>query len=253
MRQQIKDFIIHPIPVLTDNIIWIWVKENQAVVIDPAISEPIINWLKSNELDLKAVLQTHHHEDHIGGTESLLRIWPTASVIAAKADIERIPFQTHSVINDDKLVLMGEQVKVLEVPGHTKSHVSYYLSRSKEPIPDPVLFCGDTLFGGGCGRLFEGTPNEMFTSLNRFKKLPGNTKVYCAHEYTEANLIWARSIYPEDSRIKERLQNVKKQRAQGLSSLPSTITEERETNLFLRAKTSKEFSELRLHKDNWKS
>ncbi len=253
MEQEKQDFIIHPIPVLADNIIWIWVKGNQAVVIDPAISTPVISWLKANRLNLNSVLQTHHHEDHIGGTKALLEVWPSASVIASKRDLDRIPLQTQSVIDNEILSLLGEEIKVIEVPGHTRNHVSYYLQCSRNENKSPVLFCGDTLFGAGCGRLFEGTFNEMFDSLKKINKLPGNTKIYCAHEYTENNLRWAQSIVPKDSNIRTRLQKVIHQRANGCLSLPSKLSEERKTNLFIRAKNSQEFSELRLHKDNWKS
>ena len=252
MEKEKKDFIIHPIPVLVDNIIWIWVKGNQAVVVDPAIAKPVISWIKEKNLTLNSILQTHHHEDHIGGTKELLDIWPSTAVIAAKADIDRIPFQTQSVTDNQNFILLGEKVKVLELPGHTKNHISFYIYSSTQPSADPVLFPGDTLFGGGCGRLFEGTPHEMFTSLNRLNKLPGNTKIYCAHEYTEANLRWANSIAPRDISIKERLQKVFSKRAKGLLSLPSKLSEERKTNLFIRAKDSTQFAELRLHKDNWK-
>ena len=251
MELEKQDFIIHPIPVLKDNIIWIWVKGNQAVVVDPAISQPVISWLEENELTLTSVLQTHHHQDHIGGTEDLLKIWPSSSVIAAKSDLDRIPFQTISVLDNDSFVLLEEEIKVLEVPGHTKNHVTYYLGGSKMSRMHPVLFSGDTLFGGGCGRLFEGTPNQMFNSLNRLKALPTETKIYCAHEYTEDNLKWAKSIYPDDPNISSRLKKVIKQRSKGLQSLPSTILEERKSNLFFLSKSSTEFAKLRLHKDNW--
>ncbi len=253
MELEKQNFIIHPIPVLKDNIIWIWVKGNQAVVVDPAISQPVISWLKEKNLQLTSVLQTHHHEDHIGGTEELLEVWPFSSVIAAKSDLDRIPFQTNSVFDNDVFILLEEEIKVIEVPGHTKNHVSYYLGGSKKDTMHPVLFSGDTLFGAGCGRLFEGTPSQMFKSLNRLKALPNDTKVYCAHEYTEDNLKWAKSIYPEDSNINSRLKEVISRRSKGLQSLPSTILEETKSNLFLIAKSAKEFAKLRLDKDNWKN
>ncbi|KGG16399.1 MULTISPECIES: hydroxyacylglutathione hydrolase [unclassified Prochlorococcus] len=253
MKQEKNDFIIHPIPVLKDNIIWIWVKKNQAVVIDPAISEPVISWLQSKNLTLESILQTHHHDDHIGGTEGLLRVWPASSVIASKEDIARIPFQTRSVLDNETFSLLGEEITVLSVPGHTKHHISFYLHASKASgvKRNPVLFCGDTLFGAGCGRLFEGTAHQMFDSLKRINKLPANTKIYCAHEYTENNLIWAKSIYPEDIEIKRRLAEVISKRSKGLLSLPTTLYEERKSNLFIRSSTPKELSKLRLHKDSW--
>jgi len=252
MKQEKTDFIIHPIPVLKDNIIWIWVKGNQAVVIDPAISAPVITWLEKKSLELNSVLQTHHHEDHIGGTEELLRFWPSASVIAAKDDLKRIPFQTQSILDNEVFALLGEELKVIAVPGHTHHHVAYYLFGSRKTNKNPVLFCGDALFGGGCGRLFEGTPSQMFHSLSRINMLPGNTKVYCAHEYTEDNLKWAISLNPEDLSIKTRLKEVIRKRSKGLLTIPSTLSEERKSNLFIRSKNQEEFYKLRLHKDNWR-
>ncbi|AAP99606.1 MULTISPECIES: hydroxyacylglutathione hydrolase [Prochlorococcus] len=253
MKKKEEGFIIHPIPVLMDNIIWIWVKEKQAIVVDPAISEPVINLLKGNGLSLHSVLQTHHHEDHIGGTQELINVWPSASVIAAKSDLDRIQFQTKSVVDNEELDILGQKIKVIEVPGHTSNHICFFLQGSKESKIDPVLFCGDTLFGAGCGRLFEGTPEQMFNSLSRINNLPKNTKIYCAHEYTEANLRWAKSIFPEDIYIEERLKEVILRKSKGFLSIPSKLSEERKTNLFIRASNQREFAQLRLHKDNWKS
>ncbi|ABX08493.1 hydroxyacylglutathione hydrolase [Prochlorococcus marinus] len=253
MTQEKKDFTIHALPVLKDNIIWIWEASGQAVVVDPAVSEPVKEFLSQNNLALNSVLQTHHHDDHIGGTRDLISNWPSASIIACKTDLERIPFQTHSVTDQEVFTLFGYSVKVLEVPGHTRGHVAYYLSDTNADNRNPALFCGDTLFAGGCGRLFEGTPHEMFKSLKLLNSLPSNTKIYCAHEYTESNLHWANHLYPEDLLIKKRLEYVSSQRANGLLSLPSTIAEERKTNLFFRARTLEQFSQFRKHKDNWMS
>ncbi|WP_269622579.1 hydroxyacylglutathione hydrolase [Prochlorococcus marinus] len=252
MERKYKDFIIHPIPVLKDNIIWIWVKGDKAVVVDPAISKPVIEWLNNRNLKLISVLQTHHHDDHIGGTQELLKTWPKSSVIAAKADIGRIPFQTQSVIDNETVHLLEQEIKVIEVPGHTRYHICYYLPGSLDLKINPVLFCGDTLFSGGCGRLFEGSALDMFNSLRKIKNLPEYTKIYCAHEYTKANLEWAVQIKPEDIFIKKRLKEVCKLRSKGLITLPTNLSIERKTNLFIRAKTSKELGELRSHKDNWK-
>ena len=251
MTQEKKDYTIHALQVLKDNIIWIWEEAGEAVVVDPALGEPTIDFLKKNNLTLNSVLQTHHHEDHIGGTVELINNWPSASVIASKADIERIPFQSQSVGDEDKLIILGHELRVLAVPGHTRSHIAYYLSDIQGNKKGGILFCGDTLFGAGCGRIFEGSYLEMFNSLNRIKSLPAKTKVFCAHEYTEANLRWANSIYPEDLLISKRLKNISERRAKSLLSLPSTIAEERETNLFFRAKDVEEFSQLRKHKDSW--
>ncbi len=251
MTEEKKDFLVHAIPVLTDNIVWIWQVKEGVVVVDPAICDPIKDWITKNNLDLHAILQTHHHDDHIGGTEELLHYWPSALVIANEKDLTRIPFQNYSVSDEDKILLMGYPITVMEVPGHTSNHIAYYLSDEENSEKNPVLFCGDTLFGAGCGRLFEGTPQEMFNSLNRLNALPSETKIYCAHEYTEANLRWANSIFPKDLAIEERLKQVSKTRAKGLLSLPTNLEEERKTNLFLRSENMAEFYHLRNHKDHW--
>ena len=248
MSLQPNKKVIHPIHVLKDNIIWIWVFRNQAIVVDPALSEPVENFLKNHALNLKAILQTHHHQDHIGGTPDLLKLWPKAEVVASTNDM-KIPFKTIEVRDGETISLLGENLQIIEVSGHTKHHIAFFLPSQNQSAP--ILFCGDTLFGGGCGRLFEGTSTDMFNSLKKLKELPITTKVYCAHEYTESNLNWANYICPEDLLIKKRLLETIRKRKLGLSTLPSTILEEKKTNLFLRAKTIEELSELRRSKDSW--
>ena len=244
---------IHGIEVLADNIVWIWVENNNAVVIDPSISPPIRDWLKLNNLNLIAILQTHHHEDHIGGTKGLLEHWPEASVVASKTDIRRIPNQTKSVADGDRFPLMGFQIEVLEVHGHTNAHIAFYIEIENKVKERNILFCGDTLFGGGCGRIFEGTFADMYKSLQRINSLPENTHVFCAHEYTIENLKWAISLKPNDLLIKKRFEREKDRRAKGLLTIPSTLKEEKDTNLFLQAKTLEDFIFLRKHKNDWKS
>ena len=250
MFEKKNEFSIFPIPVLQDNIVWIWVHNCDAVVVDPSISSPIKKWLLNKNLSLKAIFQTHHHEDHIGGTKELIKRWPNAKVIASRKELKRIPFQTFSVNDNDVFNLMDSEIKVIEVNGHTNNHIAFYVS--KQNAENNILFPGDTIFGGGCGRLLEGTPSQMFNSLNKLNSLPENTKIYPAHEYTENNLKWALSLKSNDINIIERLRLVKNKRLKGLPSLPSTISEERKTNLFLRAKNIEELRILRTHKDNWK-
>jgi len=243
---------IKPLPVLQDNVVWIWARGREAVVVDPAVAEPVRQWLVDRKLELAAVLQTHHHADHIGGTPDLLRQWPSAAVIAAAADQERIPFQTVSVEPGTQLELLGQPVSVIDVRAHTRAHLAYVLPQGCSPeLPTPVLFCGDTLFGAGCGRLFEGSAEDMHLALKRLQDLPDDTIVHCAHEYTEGNLRWAHALRPDDQAIAARLSTVQDLRSRGSLSLPSTMGEERRTNLFLRACSVQELRELRLHKDSW--
>jgi hydroxyacylglutathione hydrolase len=166
-------------------------------------------------------------------------------VIAAAADRERIPFQTRGVGGGDRFTLLEEPVEVIAVPGHTRAHIAYWLPASGH------LFCGDTLFAAGCGRLFEGTPTQMHDSLQRLGALPGDTRIWCAHEYTEANLRWAAAECPEDQAIAARLAAVLTQRRRGEPTIPSTIACERTTNLFLRTHGAAELAQLRRRKEAW--
>ena len=250
MLEKKSEFTIYPISVLQDNIVWVWVHNCNAVVVDPSISGPIEKWLSEKGLSLKAILQTHHHNDHIGGTENLIKRWPKATVVAPKKELKRIPFQTLSVGDNDIFHLMGSKIKVIEVHGHTDNHIAFYIT--KVNTKNNILFPGDTIFGGGCGRLLEGTPLQMFESLNKLNLLPENTKIYPAHEYTESNLKWALTLEPENISIIERLKFIQIKLQMGMCSLPSTLRDERKTNLFLRAKNVKQFKMLRTHKDNWK-
>ena len=239
--QNIKGF-----RVLSDNIIWLWKKNNNAVVIDPAVSEPVIEYLNRNSLHLEAILQTHHHADHIGGTEALIEKYPNVKVVASIKEKDRIPFQNLSVRDGNKLNILGEEVQVIEVIGHTRSHIAFYINGK-----NPVLFVGDTLFSGGCGRIFEGTYEQMFASLEKIKLLPTNTLIYCAHEYTKSNLVWALNLNPEDQDIKNKLLKVEKKIALKRLTIPFKLDEEMKINLFLRAKNLKEFIYLRANKDLW--
>ena len=243
---------LHALPVLQDNIVWIWERDGKAVVVDPAVANPVQAWLEQRDLSLVAVLQTHHHSDHIGGTPELLERWPQAEVIASADDQERIPFQTMSVRDGDRITVQGTPVEVLDVAAHTRAHIAFFVPNPEDTAMGPVLFCGDTLFSGGCGRLFEGSPEQMHQALQKLAKLPEATKVCCAHEYTEANLRWAVEQRPGDAVLAERLRDVRALRAKGALSLPSSIGVERRTNLFMQARTATELGQLRTHKDQWR-
>ena len=242
-----KDQDIFGLPVLQNNIVWLWVKNKSVVVVDPAVADPVIDWIRKRNLELFAILQTHHHEDHIGGTQKLIDEWPEVKVIASGEDKERIPFQNISVKDGDTIDVLNKKFNIIEVIGHTSSHISFY---SKD-FQNPILFVGDTLFSGGCGRIFEGTHEQMFDSLKRISLLPLDTFIYCAHEYTKSNLQWALEISPNNGFIKEKLLEVEQKISANELTLPTTLKEELKINLFLKAKNIKEFSFLRAKKDNW--
>ena len=273
-------FTISLIPVLRDNYVFVLhgPGPGPAVVVDPAVAEPVIAWLEERGLALEAILHTHHHSDHIGGTPELLRRWPAAEVFASDADRERIPLQTRGIAGGDRFNLLGQPVEVLAVPGHTRHHIAFYLPPWRQgrvagteiPPGDPLvigppvhglepvgpssggdLFCGDTLFAGGCGRLFEGTPEQMHASLRQFAALPEETRVWCAHEYTASNLAWAASVDPADPVIALRLAEVRVARAAGQPTIPSRIGLELRTNLFLRAPDPAALAVLRSSRNDW--
>ncbi|MFN9646133.1 MAG: hydroxyacylglutathione hydrolase [Cyanobacteriota bacterium] len=239
------------LPVLDDNYIFVLHNGREAVVVDPAVGEPVVEWLRQRGLQLRALLHTHHHADHIGGAPALLRAWPKAKVFAAAADRERIPHQTDGLRHGDRFTLLGREVQVLEVPGHTRAHIAYHLP-ARAPDQREELFCGDTLFVAGCGRLFEGTAEQMHASLARLMALPDSTRVWCAHEYTESNLRWANAEAPADGSIADRLAAVRALRQAGQPTIPSTLAEERRTNLFVQARDGRELAALRESKNQWR-
>jgi len=232
--------------VLNDNVIWLWVKDKSVVVVDPSVHEPVIKYINENNFHLEAILQTHHHSDHIGGTKTLIERWPNVKVIASSKEKKRIPFQNISVEDGETLSILGEEVKIIEVLGHTSSHIAFFLNGE-----NPVLFIGDTLFSGGCGRIFEGTYQQMYSSLERIKSLPKNTLIYCAHEYTKANILWALNLKPKDQDIKNKLTEVEKKLSVNELTIPFLLDEEMKINLFLRARNLEEFTFLRANKDLW--
>jgi len=216
---------ILPIPAFTDNYIWLLHNGTHAVVVDPGDATPVIKVLTDQSLTLNAILITHHHSDHIDGVSELIeRYHPTVYA----PEKEKFNFPHISVSENDKIQLQCIELEfsVMDIPGHTLGHVAYYGANH--------LFCGDTLFGAGCGRLFEGTPEQMFDSLQRLAKLPRHTAVYCAHEYTEHNLRFAHMLDTNNKAITKRQQDAAAKRAANLPTLPSTIALELETNPFLR-------------------
>lgn len=216
---------IIPIPAFQDNYIWLIENGSHATVVDPGDAAPVIATLEKLNLKLTNILITHHHADHIGGVELLMRKF-SPQVYAPQKEQYKFP---HTAVVDQQSINITDlnlSLKVMDVGGHTLGHVAYYGANS--------LFCGDTLFGGGCGRLFEGTPEQMFESLQKIAQLPAKTAIYCAHEYTEHNLKFAISVEQNNQALNERVSATRKIRASGLPSVPSSIELELKTNPFLR-------------------
>ena len=218
-------FEVIRIPAFKDNYIWLLRKGRSAVVVDPGDASPVLEVLEREGLALTAILITHHHADHQGGIAALLSQYP-ADVFGPAA--ESITALTHPLLGGESIRLdsIEADFRVFAVPGHTLGHLAY--------LGDGRLFCGDTLFGAGCGRLFEGSPAQMHDSLTRLAALPGETTVYCAHEYTETNLRFALTIEPGNRNLKRRVDDVAVARAKGLATIPTTIQLEKATNPFLR-------------------
>ena len=216
-------FEILLIPAFKDNYIWLLVRDGHAAVVDPGDANPVIARLEALQLQLDTILITHHHADHQGGVEELVARWQPRVFGPAK---ESITGCTDPLSGGERIEVLRQAVDVLQVGGHTRAHLAYY-------VPGAV-FCGDTLFGAGCGRLFEGTPAQMCESLARLAALPDETRIYCAHEYTEMNLRFAVAVEPHNRLLRERVERVARLRAAGLPSVPSTLGEEKATNPFLR-------------------
>jgi hydroxyacylglutathione hydrolase len=222
---------IIPIPAFADNYVWLLREGRAAVVVDPGDAAPVQACLDREELELAAILATHHHGDHVGGIEELVARRRVPVYGPAREDI---PARTHAVGEGDRVAIreLGIELRVLDVPGHTAGHVAY----TGRVADAPALFCGDTLFAAGCGRIFEGTPATMWASLEKLAALDPGTRVYCAHEYTLANLRFAAAVEPGSAALERRTARDAARRQRGEPTLPSTIGDERATNPFLRAR-----------------
>lgn len=218
------------VPALSDNYIFLLhdPQTGSAAVVDPAEAEPVLRQLQQLGAKLVAIFNTHHHGDHVGGNRQLLQHYPQATVYGGATDRGRIPGQQVELSAGDTVSFAQESAQILFVPGHTRGHIAYYFPQSGH------LFCGDTLFAGGCGRLFEGTPEQMVNSLSQLRDLPETTQIWCAHEYTLKNLQFAVTVDPHNLDLQERLAFVRSARSRGEATVPSQIGLERRTNPFLR-------------------
>jgi hydroxyacylglutathione hydrolase len=215
------------IPMLRDNYAYLLVceKTKASAMVDPSEAEPGLQRIEQEQVKLEAILNTHHHRDHTGGNEGILAKH-TAEVYGHRSDDKRIHGLTRGIDEGDEIQIGEMKGKVFFVPGHTTGHVAYLFENN--------LFCGDTLFTAGCGRLFEGTPEQMHASLKKLMALPDSTKIYCGHEYTESNLRFAMSVEPKNPKLVSRFERVQGLRSRGASTVPATLEEEKQTNPFLR-------------------
>ena len=216
------------IPVLQDNYLWLVHSEGLTGIVDPAVPEPVLEALRARGWTLDWVINTHHHWDHTGANLAL-KDATGCQVVGPGHDRDRIPGIDVEVFDGDTWTFGGHTAEVFFVPGHTRGHIAYHFPTAGR------LFCGDVLFLGGCGRLFEGTPEQMWTSLARLRELPGDTWVHCAHEYTASNLRFALTIEPDNAALLARVEEVRQQREAGEPTVPDRLSRELETNPFVRS------------------
>lgn len=221
-----SDLAITPLPAFSDNYLWLLSRDGQAAIVDPGDPAPVQRALEERHLKLAAILVTHHHGDHVGGVMDLRATGATVYG-PRNEDIDGVDVHLGG---GDRVEVLGTPFTVLDVPGHTAGHIAYFT----DALDPPAVFCGDTLFACGCGRLFEGTPPQMLESLDRLAALPAATRVYCAHEYTLANIRFALAVEPGNEALQQRARDAAALRERGTPTVPSTIGLELATNPFMR-------------------
>jgi len=237
---------IQIIPCLQDNYSYLIIDEESkiACVVDPSEADPIIKYLENTQIKLEFILNTHHHYDHVGGNQKLKEKYG-ASVVGYEGDKERIPGIDILVNDQETWIYKNFKAKIIHIPGHTLGHICFYFYK------DESVFTGDTLFSLGCGKVFEGTHTQMFNSLMKLKELPKSTKVFCGHEYTLQNSNFCMAHDENNENLKAKLNDIKIKLKAGLPTIPSTIKDELECNIFLRSNNVETFSKLRDLKDNF--
>lgn len=232
------------IPVLNDNYAYLLeLPSGEHAAVDPGEAEPVIDVLEDRGIALDYILCTHHHGDHVAGNKDLKAKY-NCRIIGPEKDKARIPGIDQGVVESESLDVGGENIEILETPGHTSGGICFYLPGSG------IIFTGDTLFSMGCGRLFEGTPEQMWNSLQKIMALPGDTLIYCGHEYTLDNAKFCMDVEPDNEALKKRYEEVLALRGQNKPTIPSTLNQEKDTNAFLRAGSAERFAEIRKLKDN---
>jgi len=237
---------IEIIKCLQDNYSYLIIDETNknACVVDPSEAKPIINFIENNQINLKYILNTHHHYDHVGGNLELKKRY-SSYIIGFKGDKDRIPEVDVLVENNQIWKKDNFEAKIYHIPGHTTGHIAYHFFKEKK------IFTGDTLFSLGCGRIFEGTYDQMFNSLNKIKELPKDTEIYCGHEYTLQNSKFCIANDSQNLKLKDKIVKIKEKLKNGLPTIPTILDDEIECNIFLKAKDVKSFSKLRDLKDNF--
>ncbi len=232
------------IPALSDNYVYLLEADNgETAVVDPGEAGPVIEALDEKNLGLDYILSTHHHWDHIGGNADLIGKY-SAKLAGPAREETRIPNMDIMLHENDRLPFGSEEIEIIETPGHTTGHICYYLPKTG------AVFTGDTLFLMGTGRLFEGTAEQMWGSLQKIMALPDETRIYCAHEYTLGNGEFCLGLEPDNAALQQRMIEVRALRTEGKPTIPATLREEKETNVFLRAGSAKRYGEIRKMKDH---